>query len=338
VALSRAWTRRAFDATGLSPLWVGIALALAGGLALSTQELLLGRFALVAADRLGDDLLDQIRVALTHIVITAYLVTACVVAERSAEASLSRLEPLLDLESARPRLQRSASERRVLLLAGPIGLAINLVFLTVGLSPGEVTLNPADWTPETAWHRVLSFFMGFWGLRLVAVLVIESGRLSDLAAFIRDLDLLDMSPLDAFTRQGLTHALLWIGSTAAFALFLVDLDYLPMFAVILIGTVPVAAVVLLWPLRGVHRRIIDAKHAELRWCRARLRTAREAFDAGDDRGRIDELVAWEARIAAVREWPLDASAYQRFGLYLLIPLGSWSGGALAERLIDALLG
>jgi len=39
----------------------------------------------------------------------------------------------------------------------------------------------------------------------------------------------------------------------------------------------------------------------------------------------------------VREWPFDASTLVRFGLYLLIPLGSWAGGAFVERVIDALL-
>ena len=40
----------------------------------------------------------------------------------------------------------------------------------------------------------------------------------------------------------------------------------------------------------------------------------------------------------MREWPFDASTLARFGLYLLIPLGSWAGGALVERLINAILG
>jgi hypothetical protein len=37
------------------------------------------------------------------------------------------------------------------------------------------------------------------------------------------------------------------------------------------------------------------------------------------------------------EWPFDASTFRRFGLYLMIPLGSWMGAALVERLINGLL-
>jgi len=47
--------------------------------------------------------------------------------------------------------------------------------------------------------------------------------------------------------------------------------------------------------------------------------------------------AFEARIEAAREWPFDASTFMRFALYLMIPLGSWLGGAFVERLVDAAL-
>ena len=61
-------------------------------------------------------------------------------------------------------------------------------------------------------------------------------------------------------------------------------------------------------------------------------------DGSSSPTRVDELLAWEARIDAVREWPLDTTAVARFALYLLIPLGSWSAAALVERWIDHLLG
>ena len=42
-------------------------------------------------------------------------------------------------------------------------------------------------------------------------------------------------------------------------------------------------------------------------------------------------------VESVREWPLGAPALLRFALYLLIPVGSWAGGAMVERAIDVLL-
>lgn len=39
----------------------------------------------------------------------------------------------------------------------------------------------------------------------------------------------------------------------------------------------------------------------------------------------------------MREWPFDAPTLARFLLYVAIPLGSWIGGALVERLLGAAL-
>ncbi|RIK94533.1 MAG: hypothetical protein DCC71_23590, partial [Proteobacteria bacterium] len=52
---------------------------------------------------------------------------------------------------------------------------------------------------------------------------------------------------------------------------------------------------------------------------------------------LADLVAWRGLVAAVHEWPLDAPALSRFLLYLAIPVGSWLGGALVERVVDGVL-
>jgi hypothetical protein len=39
----------------------------------------------------------------------------------------------------------------------------------------------------------------------------------------------------------------------------------------------------------------------------------------------------------VPEWLLDTPMRARFFLYVAIPLGSWLGGALVERLLDTFL-
>jgi hypothetical protein len=43
-------------------------------------------------------------------------------------------------------------------------------------------------------------------------------------------------------------------------------------------------------------------------------------------------------VEGVSAWPFDSSTAVRILLYLLIPLGSWAGGAIVERFIDSLLG
>jgi hypothetical protein len=67
--------------------------------------------------------------------------------------------------------------------------------------------------------------------------------------------------------------------------------------------------------------------------RAQIAEARQTRDDV----RLPGLLAWESRVESVPEWPIDAAALRRIALYLLIPLGSWVGGALVERLVDALL-
>ncbi len=339
------WLRALFEAPG-RPVWlVGAGLAFAGALVFGLQELVLGRFELAVRD---PNVLDNMRVAVTHVVITAYLLTACVYAERITERAISDLTPLLDPRAARGFEPRGRSEQLVLALSVLVGAA-SFFAVSAGLSPGRVTFAPATWTPEEAWHRVLGLAMGILALRLATLLVLESRRLSSLAGAIRRIDLLDRAALAPFSRHGLSSALLIIGLVAAFALFLVDMRYLPMVGIVLVQTLVVGLVALLLPLRGIRSRILEAKRAELEWCRERMRRRRARLDeasgsdaplpvaSDSDDSRLDELVAWEARIEAVREWPLDASTFGRFVLYLLIPLGSWAGGALVERWIDALL-
>ena len=85
----------------------------------------------------------------------------------------------------------------------------------------------------------------------------------------------------------------------------------------------------------------DAKRAELAACDERIRERREAIAGGGAPGEgagLDELVAWRDLVRSVREWPFDASTFTRFLLYLAIPLGSWLGGAMVERLVDSALG
>jgi len=53
---------------------------------------------------------------------------------------------------------------------------------------------------------------------------------------------------------------------------------------------------------------------------------------------VCDMLAYEARIESVREWPFDTSTLSRFALFLLIPLVSWIGGALVERIVDSALG
>ena len=53
--------------------------------------------------------------------------------------------------------------------------------------------------------------------------------------------------------------------------------------------------------------------------------------------KLPGLLAYKHEIESVREWPFDAPTLTRFFLYVAIPLGSWIGGALVERLLGVAL-
>jgi hypothetical protein len=94
---------------------------------------------------------------------------------------------------------------------------------------------------------------------------------------------------------------------------------------------------------GVHRRIREAKAAELARVVAAIRgepaaLAGSAIARREANAGLADLIAWRGLVDSAREWPFDASMRLRFLLYLAIPVGSWLGGALVERLLGAVLG
>lgn len=325
----RSWTRRCFEATGLPVAVAGLALLSAISVLFGLQELLAGRAGLIADD---PSVLADVRITITHVAVVVYLLAAFVYYERERERAVADLRGLLATEPA----TEPSAERVWLRWAGLVGLGV-AVLTSLFASPGTVSYDPETWTLETAWHRVLGLLIGVGIGRLLMLIVLGSTQLSELAREVHRIDLLDPEPLAPFTRLGLTGALLSIGIVAVFALFLVEVEYLPLVVGLLALSILVGGVALLLPLRGVRDRIRAAKHEELHWCRARLRSARAELAAGRSGEGLEGLIAWEARIQAVPEWPIDASTVRRFGLYLLIPLGSWAGAALVERVIDRLL-
>ena len=54
--------------------------------------------------------------------------------------------------------------------------------------------------------------------------------------------------------------------------------------------------------------------------------------------RLANLIAWRGLVDGVHEWPLSAPALLRFGLFLMLGLGSWLGAALVERFLERALG
>ena len=200
--------------------------------------------------------------------------------------------------------------------------------------------NPATWDAEVAWHRTLGPLLAMGSAALAYAIVSVSRRMSRLAADLKSIDLFDLDPLHPFTRQGLENALLLMGFVAIAGLMVLTETGFG-FLGLLIGTVTFlgAGLTLALPMRGVHRRITQAKAAELNWVEGKLREQRTVLKSGQDRtsGDLSDLASYRDLVRAVPDWPISASGYVRFALYLLIPVVSWAAAALVERFVDALV-
>jgi hypothetical protein len=340
------WTLRIYDAVPAAAGWTGAMLALALYSVFLVVEAGLGRTPI----RLEGGLLDHSGEALITLLlcaVLAYLCTATVSTVREAPRATRRVRDVLagsDRELDALEAEASVRPRHTLLLAGLLGAGVSLFFpfLEVG-QEGWAPYDWRAWTPESTWHRILTPWIGWWTGRLVAVMLIDSRRHSSLARRIKAIDLLDLRPLLPFARLGLSNALRVVGIAALFSFLLIDVTRYGTMVLLLAGlTVASATTALLLPVRGVHLRIRAAKLEELERVNRAIRGDAEALRGSALAGRastpsLADLVAYRDLVDSAREWPFDASTFRRFGLYLLIPIGSWMGGALVERLLDLLL-
>ena len=331
------WTQRLAETPPWSPFRLSLAIAAALGTAFLVLEAAFGRLPLVLTD---DHARGDFRMACVMILMTAYLPAAYTLAVSGARRALDELAPVL--QGADQIVLREGAGRfdpRALRRAGLHGIALALLVpLATNLTPWTY----AFWllSPEANVHRLLLPGLGWLGARFAFAVVAGSRWLSRIGREHVRVDLLDLRPLAPLARQGLRQALLCVGLLSILALTLIDVDLAPgLFAVMgacLIGSALLSAAALALPVRGAHQAIAAAKRVERNQCTEQIRALREGRPGA---GRsLADLLAWRAFVESVPEWPFDAPTLLRFALYLVIPLGSWLGGALVEKLVDRLLG
>lgn len=171
----------------------------------------------------------------------------------------------------------------------------------------------------------------------------EAGIEDRIVSALPPLDLLDRSALAPFSRLGLRHAFYWAGGSSLASLLALDLERVgPLFGIIAV-TLALSTRAFLRPAQAIRRRIAQTKRGELARVRTQIDRAKErALGAGapDDPGASDlpGLLAWEARLLEVSEWPFDTGTRVRFAAVVLLAVGSWLGGAVVERVLGLVLG
>lgn len=327
------WTLRAFQAFPAEPIWVGVGFTIALLLVFLAGRLLVDG----AASSTSDDL----RVAITQIVIMAYSASAYAYLLITARKTTQDLAPVVQHAPQWQAFSDRAGKHPWWLL--PLVGALN--FLVVGIAVTNATtpepVDPWDWQSwnyDVAWHRVTTLFFVWWIGCFCYVTVVESVRLSRLSDQIESLDLLDMRPYESLTRQGLTNALLVIGAVSVLSLLAVESRYVTVLIGFWVTFIVLAWIGLMLPLRGIRKKIRVAKDRELDWCRRSLKASRDRLKSGaGEQTPFAEILAYKRMIENIRNWPFDNPTLVRFTLYLLIPLGSWLGGAFVERGLDFFL-
>jgi hypothetical protein len=336
------WTERIYAAIPIAPVWVGALFAGILILLFLGIEFVLGRHELFGTAE-EPELLAEARAAITHCLLLAYAPTAYLYVVRGSRGALLRLQPALDYSGSEfAELSQTVGRYPwwTLALAGLTGVAL-ATWMAFETTP-EGPFAWSEWNPELLWHRVLNPLIGWWMGCFIYAALAESNRLSRLARRLKDIDLLDLRSLMPFTRQALTNALLVVGAVSVTSLFLLEQGFGLVIARLWLGTAAIATASFVLPVRGVHRRIQADKRAELDCVQAAIRGDRAGLSETRIAGQAEalslaDLLAYEARVSGVREWPFDASTFVRLSLYLMIPLASWAGGALVERFIDSLL-
>ncbi|MFC2046029.1 hypothetical protein ACFLTC_00715 [Chloroflexota bacterium] len=318
-------------------------------LGLLIQEVLLGRFAVVFGPT-GSP--RDFRLAIIHCLLAGYLPSACLFLVRGVRTTFEELEGILrpadDASGMDPdgrsqeepsRLPIGTISTIILIFSGVMGLLLTV--LTPILTVETGAWDPSTWSPEVWWHRLVGLFIGWWVGWFFLAVWHTSTQTSRLAARIGSLDLLDLSPLSPFVRQGLLTSLLAVGAASLASLFLLEPGQGPVVAIAVGLSLPMAILGLLLPVRGAHRRISQVKNAELEWTRERIRLSRSSvYDLSEPQspGQMADLIAYLQLIEDVPEWPIQSSALVQVALYLLIPVVSWLGSLLIENLLGHFIG
>jgi hypothetical protein len=303
---------------------------------LLVQEALLDRFTLILRYAV---LLKDFRIAINHCLMAGYFPAAYYALLRGTRNTVHELENVL--EPADDALGADSAVqigKRTLFVWGLIGLLItvSLPYVTT-----QSPWDPSTWNPEVWWHRILGLFVGLWAGWLLGAVWDMSVQISRLGARIGSVDLLDLSSLSPFVKQGLLNALLIVGGVSVNALRLIEPQERLVIVIIVGICLPLSLLGLSLPVRGVHRRIREAKEAELEWTRQRIRQSRTLLQDGSadvSPGQMADLAAYLKLIEAAPEWPFQGSTIVQVMLYTLLPVASWFGNLLIEGVLARLLG
>lgn len=342
IAPPRSWTERLYAPLPLPPVAVGGVAAVALLLLLAAIASVSGALDELAARGLGWWELREGRLAALIAVLAAVIPTVLRYHELGtrrnfealANANLWHGEPPARLHGGSPSSQRAIAFG----LSGV--LLLPAIALSIDREPG-LYFTADYWGPGQTWVWLVGSFVLFTGGVFTHCVYSDARAFAALARGLPQIDLLDRESLLPFGRQALRSTIPGVISVTFLALNLGDRDFL--LAIVALGALMGAqnVAMLLIPLRGLHERLRAAKREELAAVNAVIRgdaTALRSATLARSDYTLSDLLAWRRFVESVPEWPIDASTLGRVVFYVGIPLLSWVGAALVERVLDLAIG
>jgi len=349
---SSAWDPRVLRVAashGLTPVSVGLGLGGSLLVLFLALEWALGRLALFGAPNTPAGFYEDFRIVVIVILFASYTPAAHLALLRMARRITVELRTVLSCSDAEfDALLRSADrvDPQRYLRASWIGFGLGAsVFFVTDLAWNAYDVRGMN--PEAILHRILVPIVGWMSGGSTYSAFVISRRFSAMGRDLARVDLLDLRPLQSFSRVGLQMALTSVGFISIGSLLLGDLEAAPalaeMLTALLVMSLALAVTGLVLPVLGIRERVQQEKRREIRRSNERLRELVAAWETpglggGSDGPGVADLIAYRSTIEAVPEWPFNTPALTRFLLYLAIPVGSWVAGAIVERLVDGALG
>ncbi len=229
----------------------------------------------------------------------------------------------------------------------PKARALFIAALVGGFAGPTLILSPRIFSPlregYPSVHSLFSMILLFGLMGAFALVTYRQSQVfNEVGRQVVEVDLLEPESFSPFSALGLMNAGLWFIGSAIASLLMSGTGNMWTIAAVIVVTLGFGVAALIVPSRGLHAHIRERKREELVLIRKAIASERAIlFSTAEpslDPPRMHAMLAYEARIESVREWPFDTSTLSRFGLFLLIPLVSWIGGALVERAVNAALG
>lgn len=319
-------------------------IVLASALLLALLATALGIHSILGNDLMAESgrgivgLEPHLRTDLVLALVAAFTFGACLASPAKATREFDRLRRILRLDDAKFDVYRRRlfPKARTLFIAALIG----------GTTGTTLVMSPyLDGTlPESnpGLHSIAFTILLFGVLGILAEITHRQSQVfREVGRQHVEVDLLDPGALTPFAAVGLMNAGFWFIGSAIASLLMASAAGMWSVVMVIVVTMGFGVAGLIVPSRGLHTQIRERKREELARIRNAIAAEREALfssaEASPTLPRMHSMLAYEARIEAVREWPFDTSTLSRFALFLLIPLVSWIGGALVERAVDAAL-